>query len=80
MLHISALSKDQVIKILKALAYSFASGFVATLVLQASDFIKAAQTGDSAVTQLVVALVAAAVVGGINAVAVAIKQFFTESK
>lgn len=80
MLHISPLSKEQAVKVLKALAYSFASGFVATIALQASDFIEAAQTGESAIVALGVALVVAAVVGGLNAVAVYIKQLFTEPK
>lgn len=76
-LHISALNKEQAIKVLKAIAYAFASGFVATLALQASDFIQAAQMGTSAIFELVVALVAAAAIGGINGVAVFVKQLFT---
>lgn len=74
----SPLSNDQWKKVVKALAYSFTSGFLATMSLMALDFIKAAQDGTSTILQLGTALVIAAVVGGINAVMVYIKQLFTE--
>lgn len=76
-MNISQLDKAQVAKVLKALAYSFASGFVGTLSLMALNFITAAQSGTGTVVNLTVALVAAAVVGGINGVAVYVKQLFT---
>jgi len=75
---ISALDTAQVKKVLKALAYSFASGFVGTLALLSIDFIKAAQTGTGTVMNLMVALLVAAFIGGINATAVYVKQLFTE--
>lgn len=65
-------------KIAKALAYAFASGFTGTLTLFAAEFIKAAQGGTAAINVLVYALVAGAVVGGINAVAVAVVQLFKD--
>jgi hypothetical protein len=76
-MNISALDTKQITKVLKALAYSFSSGFVATLTLMSLDFIKAAQGGTGTIRDLVVALIAAAVVGGINASAVYVKQLFT---
>ena len=71
-------SIDQWKSILKALAYAFASGFTGTLALFAADFIKAAQGGETAINVLVYALVAGAVVGGINGVAVFLKKLFTD--
>lgn len=74
---ISPITREQAIKILKALGYSFASGFLGTLTLMALDFIHAASSGQAKVVDLTVALLAAAVIGGINAVAVTIKQLLT---
>ena len=72
------LNHNQVKKVLKALVYAFFSGFTGTLALFATDFIKAAQGGETAVNTLAYALVAGAVVGGINSVAVFAKQLFTD--
>ena len=44
----------------------------------ALDFIKSAQAGIASVVDLGVALLAAAVIGGINGVAVFLKKVFTE--
>lgn len=59
---ISKLDKAQVLKVVKALAYSFASAFV--VALAASN-----ELSQSAVT--------AAAVAGVNAVLVTVKQLFT---
>lgn len=59
---ISPISKEQAIKILKALAYAFVSTFVVALVSS---------------NQLSKSAIAAAAVAGVNAVLVAIKQLFT---
>lgn len=75
---VSYISAAQWKKILKALAYSFFSGFTGSLALFATDFIKAAQDGTAGINMLVYALVAGAVVGGINSVAVFFKQLFTD--
>ncbi|WP_160665199.1 hypothetical protein [Pseudarthrobacter sp. ATCC 49987] len=73
------ITKSQAVKILKALAYSFVSGFIGVLVLVGADFINAATTGQATVVNLVTALIGAAVIGGINAVFVTIKQLLTPS-
>lgn len=73
----SPITKEQAIKILKALGYSFASGFLGVLTLVSVDFINAAMNGKAAIVNLVTALLAAAVIGGINAVFVTIKQLLT---
>lgn len=74
----SYISVDQWKSIAKAVVYAFLSGFTGSLTLMALDFIKAAQGGTTAVNTLVYALVAGAVVGGINGVAVFLKKLFTE--
>ena len=73
MAQISYVSDKHWRQVLKALAYAFASGFTGTLTLFAADFIKAAQGGQAAVNVLLYALVAGAVVGGINGAAVFLK-------
>jgi hypothetical protein len=74
----SYISIEQWRKVAKALAYSFASGFTGTLALMALDFIKAAHDGTASVINLGVALLVAAVIGGINAVVVAAVQLFKD--
>ncbi len=76
----SPITKQQAIKILKALGYSFASGFVGVLTLVSLDFINAAMNGKAAIVNLVTALLAAAVIGGFNAVFVTIKQLLTPAE
>jgi hypothetical protein len=76
----SPITKKQAIKIVKALVYSFASGFVGVLALVSIDFIHAAASGQAAIVNLVTALLAAAVIGGINAVFVTIKQLLTPAE
>ncbi|MDR6794748.1 TRAP-type C4-dicarboxylate transport system permease small subunit [Pseudarthrobacter oxydans] len=71
------ITKSQAIKILKALGYSFASGFLGTLALVGLDFVNAAVSGKTAVVNLAIGLVGAALVGGINAVFVTVKQLLT---
>ncbi|WP_427007209.1 hypothetical protein [Pseudarthrobacter sp. H2] len=73
----SPITKQQAIKIAKALGYSFVSGFLGTLALVGLDFIHAASQGTSGVVSFTVALIGAALVGGINAVFVTIKQLLT---
>lgn len=74
------ITKQQAIKIIKALAYSFASGFVGALTLLGLDFINAAMNGKAAIVNLATALLAAAVISGINAVFVTIKQLLTPAE
>jgi hypothetical protein len=74
------ITKEQAIKIGKALGYSFVSGFLGTLALVGLDFVNAAASGKTAVVNLAVGLVGAALVGGINAAAVTIKQLFTPAE
>lgn len=77
-MQISPITKNQWKKVAKALIYAFLSGFTGTLTLFALDFFQAAQAGTAAVTTLAYALLAGAVIGGINAVAFAIQQLVTE--
>lgn len=77
---VNPITGEKAKKILKALVYSFASGFVATLSLMSLDFINAAMRGEAAVVSLVTALVGASFVGGINALAVTVKQLATPAK
>lgn len=72
----SSFWKTNVGKTLKALGYSFCSGFLGVTGLMALDFIHAAQTGTGSVVNLTVALICAGVVGGINAVVVFIEKTF----
>jgi TRAP-type C4-dicarboxylate transport system permease small subunit len=74
------ITKEQATKILKALVYSFASGFVGVLALVGLDFINAAMNGQAAIVNLVTALFGASVIGGINAVFVTIKQLLTPAE
>ena len=60
---ISPITKEQGIKILKALAYAFVSTFIVALLAQ---------------PELNQAALAAAAVAGVNAVLVAVKQLFTQ--
>lgn len=79
-MEITPITQSQWKKVAKALAYSFVSGFLGTLVLLATDFIRAASTGGTgAVVDLAFALVVAAVIGGINATFVAVKQLLTNA-
>lgn len=61
---ISPITKEQWVKVLKSLAYSFVSTFVVAL-LASQDFSKAG--------------LSAAAVAGVNAVLVAVKQLFTSN-
>lgn len=74
----SYISTDQWKSIIKAAVYAFLSGFTGTLALMALDFIRAAQDGQTAIFNLALALLAGAVVGGINGVAVFFKKLFTD--
>jgi hypothetical protein len=71
------ITKEQFNKIVKALAYSFVSGFLGTLTLVSLDFIHAASQGTTSVINLAVALIGASIIGGINAAFVTIKQLLT---
>lgn len=72
------ISTEQWKSVIKAMVYAFISGFTGVLTLMAADFIAAAQSGRAAVVDLSVALLAAAVIGGINGVAVFLKKLFTD--
>lgn len=74
----SYISTEQWKSIIKAAVYAFLSGFTGTLALMALDFIRAAQDGQAAIFNLALALLAGAVVGGINGVAVFFKKLFTD--
>lgn len=76
----SYISYTQWKSIIKAAAYAFVSGFTGTLSLMAFDFIRAAQNGKAAVVDLGLALLAGAVIGGINGVAVFAKKLFTPAE
>ena len=80
MLHVSPLTKGQVTKIIKALIYSFVSGFAGSFTLITIDVLTAVQGGYDAVSALLTSLLVGAVVAGINAVLVTVKQLFTEEK
>lgn len=69
------LTNHQWQSVVKALAYSFGSGFVGGLILGATSFL---QSGASAGTHALTALVVAGVVGGLNTLAVFVKQLFSE--
>ena len=73
----SPITKSQAVEIFKALAYSFVSGFLGTLTLVALDFVNAAVNGTAAIMNLALALLAAAIIGGINAMLVTIKKLLT---
>lgn len=67
-------------KVLKALYYSFSSGFVGGLVLSLSGVLGGIVNGAGGAAlgkSAVLALVVGAVVGGLNSLAVAVKQLYT---
>lgn len=64
----SKVTQDQMVKVVKALGYAFVSTFITTL-LVVPEF---SQINERAVVS--------ALVAGVNAVLVLIKQFFTEAK
>jgi hypothetical protein len=78
----SPLSNDQWLKVLKAAAYSFGSGFVGGFVLALSGLLTSIVNGGtiSLSTAAVIAVVLAGVVGGLNTLAVFLKQLYTEPK
>ena len=77
----SPITQEQWSKVLKALYYSFGSGFVGGLTLTlTSVFANILNGTESNITfnkALIVALVVGGVVGGFNSLAVTIKQLFT---
>ena len=77
---ISPVTREQLNKVVKATLYSFASGFVGAVTLMSGDFIRAAQEGKAGVVNLTVALLAAAVISGLNATMVYVKQLFTPNE
>lgn len=77
----SVLSNDQWFKVLKALAYSFGSGFVGGFTIATTGLLST--IGTSGITfskATLIALVVAGVVGGLNTLAVFIKQLFTPTE
>lgn len=75
----SPITPNQSLKILKALAYSFGSGFVGGFLLSVTGIIQAYLAGgplDLGQSALI-GLVLGGVVGGLNTIAVTIKQVFT---
>lgn len=74
---ITAITADQAKSILKAIVYSFGAGFVASFTLQSADLITAVQSGHGALAHLLVSVIVAAVVGGINGIAFTIEKLLT---
>lgn len=68
------LSNNQWKKVVKALVYSFYSGFIGGLALTATNYL---QDGKNLDTKVIHSLVIAAVVGGVNTALVTTKQLFT---
>lgn len=68
------ITKSQWRKVLKAMIYSFLSGFVGALILMFGGLL---QSGQPIEKKVVVAFVIAAVGGGLNTLAVTVKQLFT---
>ena len=71
---LTSLSDSQWVKVVKALLYSFFSGFVGGMILSVTNLIT---NGGSISQKAVLSLVIAAIVAGINTLAVGIKQVFT---
>jgi hypothetical protein len=76
------LSEEQVIKVVKALAYSFVSAFISGIVLSLVGFLQGVVNHTQVVSlnafrTFLVAAMLAAVVSAINATIVLIKQLFT---
>jgi len=74
---ISNLDTKQWKSVVKAALYAFFAGAAGLLTLNALDIIKAAQDGKTAIFNLFLAVLAGAVIGGINGVVVFIKKLFT---
>ena len=72
----SPISGNQALKILKALAYSFGSGFVGGVILSLANTLQT--TGVTFNRAVVTGLVIGGVVGGLNTIAVTVKQVFSE--
>lgn len=75
----SPITSDQRGKILKALYYSFGSGFAGGFVLAVSGALTGLLNGGNVnvAKSLAIAAVVGGVVGGLNSLAVTIKQVFT---
>jgi len=75
----SPITPKQWQKVLKALCYSFGSGFAAGFSLAVTGALSGLVNGGSLSvnTALIVALVAGGLVGAFNSIAVTIKQLFT---
>lgn len=77
--NISTISKEQWAKVVRALYYSFSSGFAGGFILSLTGAISGIVNGTtpSIGKSAVVALILGGVVGGLNSLAVAIKQLYT---
>lgn len=73
-LHMSPITDNQWKKVVKAMLYSFFSGFVGALILSFGGLL---QSGQPIEKKVLVSLVIAAVGGGLNTLAVTVKQLFT---
>lgn len=73
-LEISPITSDQWRKVTRALAYSFGSGFVGGFTLAITG---ALTTHSDIGSATLTAFAVAGVVGGLNAIAVTVKQLFT---
>ncbi len=82
MAQITPITKSQRKKILKALYYSFSSGFVGGFVLAFTGVLSNIQNGVAVEfgSSLVVALIVGGVVGALNSLAVTIKQLLTDNE
>lgn len=76
----SPITGSQWRKVVKSLYYSFTAGFVGGFVLALTGALSALlqHSGNAAIgASLVIALVTGGVIGGLNALAVTVKQLFT---
>ena len=76
----SPITPNQFQKIVKSLYYSFSSGFIGGFILAVTGALPAlvSHSGSVALGQsLITALVTGGVVGGLNSLAVTVKQLFT---
>jgi hypothetical protein len=76
----SPVTEVQMIKVVKAILYSFAAGFVTSLSLLSVNFLDVVQSQTVTVNEAFYALMIGAFTGGINGVMVYVKQLFTEEK
>lgn len=81
-MQVSKITYEQWIKVAKALAYSFGAGFMGGFILTLTGVLTTVANGGALNVNgaLAIAVVTGGIVGGLNALAVTVKQLFTPAQ